>query len=51
MAYLGANVFHLPVYLVYLFVMSEEVVKWVLGLARYRSKKWINNLAAQVDGI
>ena len=51
MAYLGANVFHLPVYLVYLCVMSEEVAKWVLGLARYRSKKWINNLAAQVEGI
>ena len=51
MAYLGANVFHLPVYLVYLCAMSEEVAKWFLGLTRYRSKKWINNLAAQVEGI
>ena len=51
MAYLGANVWHLPVYLVYLCAMSEEVAKWFLGLARYRSKKWINNLAAQVEGI
>jgi len=51
MAYLGANVWHLPVYLVYLCAMSEEVAKWFLGIARYRSKKWINNLAAQVEGI
>lgn len=51
MAYLGANVFHLPVYLVYLCAMSEEVTKWFLGIARYRSRKWINDLAAQVEGI
>jgi len=50
MAYLGANVFHLPVYFVYLCAMSEEATKWILGIARYRSRKWINNLAAQVDG-
>ena len=48
MAYLGANVFHLPVYFVYLCAMSEEATKWVLGMLRYRSRKWINNLAAQV---
>ena len=51
MAYLGANVCHLPVYLVYLCAMSEEATKWFLGIARYRSRKWINNLAAQVEGI
>src|SRR5215213_4013891 len=51
MAYLGAFVLHLPVYLVYLFAMSEEATKWVLGIFRYRSRKWINNLAAQVEGI
>lgn len=48
MAYLGANVFHLPVYFVYLCAMSEEAAKWILGIFRYRSRKWINNLAAQV---
>lgn len=51
MAYLGANVFDLPVYFVYLCAMSEEVTKWILGMWRYRSRKWINNLAAQVEGI
>ena len=51
MAYIGANVLHLPVYFVYLFAMSEETAKWILGMWRYRSRKWINNLAAQVEGI
>ena len=51
MAYLGANVFHLPVYFVYLCAMSEEAAKWALGMWRYRSRRWINNLAAQVEGI
>lgn len=48
MAYLAAFVLHLPVYLVYLFVMSEETAKYVLGVRRYLSKRWIHNLAAQV---
>jgi putative MATE family efflux protein len=51
LAYLGANVFHFPVHLVYLCAMSEEAAKWVLGVFRYRSRKWINNLAVQVEGI
>lgn len=51
MAYLGANVLHLPVYFVYLCAMSEETVKWFLGINRYFSRKWIHNLAAQVEGV
>ena len=51
MAYIGAFVLHLPVYFVYLCAMSEEATKWLLGVSRYRSRKWINNLAAQVEGI
>jgi len=42
---LGAFVFHLPVYWVAVCVMSEEVTKWFFGITRYRSRKWINNLA------
>jgi len=49
MAYLGANIWHLPVYFVYLCAMSEEATKWILGINRYFSRKWIHNLAAQVD--
>jgi Na+-driven multidrug efflux pump len=51
MAFFAAFVLDLPVYYVYLFAMSEEVTKWLLGVPRYRSKKWIHNLAAQVEGI
>jgi putative MATE family efflux protein len=45
LAALGAFVFHLPVYWVAVCVMSEEVTKWFFGISRYRSRKWINNLA------
>jgi putative MATE family efflux protein len=48
MAYLGAFVLDLPVYLVYLFVMSEELAKWILGLGRFLSRKWIHNLTVVV---
>ena len=47
-AFLGAFVFHLPVYLVYLCAMSEEVTKWILGIRRYFSRKWINDLTMHV---
>jgi putative MATE family efflux protein len=36
----------LPVYLVYLVVMTEEGVKFTLGLWRIKSRKWVNNLAS-----
>jgi putative MATE family efflux protein len=51
MAYLGAFVFDLPIYLVYLCAMSEEATKWILGIRRYLSRKWINNLTIQVEGV
>jgi hypothetical protein len=51
MAYLGAFILHLPVYFVYLFAMSEEATKWILGINRYRSRKWINNLTVHIEGL
>ncbi|MGB8983456.1 MAG: MATE family efflux transporter, partial [Anaerolineales bacterium] len=51
MAYLGAFVLHLPVYLVYLCAMSEEAAKWVLGIRRYLSRKWINDMTVHVEGL
>jgi Na+-driven multidrug efflux pump len=51
MAYLAAFVLDLPVYFVYLFAMSEEAAKWILGLHRYLSRKWINNLTVHVEGL
>jgi putative MATE family efflux protein len=51
MTFLGAFIFHFPVHFVYLCTMSEEVTKWFFGIYRYFSRKWINNLAAQVEGM
>ncbi|MNJ50894.1 hypothetical protein D3C77_461820 [compost metagenome] len=33
-----------PIFLVYLVLSIEEVVRFVIGMARIRSKKWIKNL-------
>ena len=49
LAALGAFILHLPVYWVAVCVMSEEVTKWLLGISRYRSRKWINNLAHHME--
>jgi len=44
LALLGAFVFHLPLQWVYLMIMADEVFKWVVGMWRYLSKRWIHNL-------
>ncbi|HSQ16893.1 MAG TPA: MATE family efflux transporter, partial [Anaerolineales bacterium] len=49
LAVLGAFVFHLPVYFVYLMVMMDELTKFVVGLWRYLSRRWIHNLAGMVE--
>jgi putative MATE family efflux protein len=43
-AYTGAFVFHLPVYLVYLMVMLEELAKVFVSGWRYSTKRWIHDL-------
>lgn len=35
-----------PLYIVYLLVMGEEVFKFFLGVPRFLSKKWVNNLVS-----
>jgi putative MATE family efflux protein len=47
-AFLGAFVLELPVYGVYFMIMSEEVLKFILGLRRYFSRRWIHDLAQTV---
>ncbi|HNS07970.1 MAG TPA: MATE family efflux transporter [Anaerolineaceae bacterium] len=47
----GAFLFHLPVYLVYALTLTEEITKASLGLKRYLSKKWINDLTGRVSEI
>ena len=49
MAVLGGLILHLPVYWVYLMVMSEELTKCILGLRRYFSRKWIHDLTENVN--
>ncbi|MCJ7624360.1 MAG: MATE family efflux transporter [Anaerolineaceae bacterium] len=49
LAFLGAFVFHLPVYWVYLLVATEELMKFIIGFMRFRSKKWINNLVQNIS--
>ena len=44
LAFLGALVWHLPIYGVYALVMSEEVYKLILGYIRYRQKKWLKTI-------
>ncbi len=47
LAAIGAFVFGLPVYWVYLLTLSDEAVKCSLAGWRMLSKKWITNLAQQ----
>jgi putative MATE family efflux protein len=44
---IGAFVFGLPVYWVYLLTYSDELTKFILAQWRILSNKWINNLAQQ----
>ncbi len=41
---LAAFVFHLPIPVVYVILMSDEVIKVPLTIWRYRSMKWVNNV-------
>jgi len=44
LAYLGGLQFALPVYIVFSLAMSEELLKFVVGVRRVISKKWVRNL-------
>jgi putative MATE family efflux protein len=46
LAYLGAFVLHLPVYLVVLMVMADELFKFINVFIRFSSRKWMNNLTS-----
>jgi putative MATE family efflux protein len=48
MALIGAFVLGLPIHLVYLMVLADEVVKLAMGLYRFFSQRWINYLVAPV---
>ena len=44
---LAAFVFHVPAYWVTLIIASEDIAKNIIGLKRFVSKKWINNLVRE----
>lgn len=47
----GAFLLGLPVYYVYALTYTEEAVKFFVGVNRYFSKKWINDLTQKVEAI
>jgi putative MATE family efflux protein len=49
MAAFAAFGLHLPVHLVYLFVMSDELTKSIFGTFRLVSRKWIHNLTTSLE--
>ena len=42
---IGAFVFHLDVLFVFLLFETEQILKVIIGLFRYRQKKWVKNIA------
>jgi len=48
---LGAFIFDLPIFFVYALTLTEEVTKASIGIWRYFSKRWINDLTKRVEAI
>ncbi|MBO3443545.1 MATE family efflux transporter [Clostridium sp. CCUG 7971] len=44
LAYIAAFILHLPVYLVVAFTVSEEILKAILIVKRFKSFKWLRNI-------
>lgn len=47
-AFVGAFILHLPVYLVVMMTVSEEIIKSIVLLKRFRSYKWIHNVVKEM---
>ncbi|HZU87007.1 MAG TPA: MATE family efflux transporter [Anaerolineaceae bacterium] len=47
-ALISAFIFHLEVHWVYLIIMSEEMIKFFIAWWRFRSRRWIHNVAKSV---
>ncbi len=50
MAFWGGLYLKQAIYVVYAMVMAEEAYKAVIGYVRYRQKKWLRNLAVELEG-
>ena len=44
LAALAAFILHVPVWIVYICVLSEEPLKMIIGAWRLRSGKWLNSV-------
>ena len=44
LAWVAANVWHWPLYLVFICALMEEVAKALMVIYRILSKRWLNNL-------
>ncbi len=49
LAFLGALVFKLPIYYIYLLVGLEEMYKGIFGTIRIKKRKWITRLVRDVE--
>lgn len=49
MAFIGGLYLKQAIYVVYAMVMIEEIYKTVVGYIRYRQKKWLRNLAVELN--
>jgi len=50
-AAMGAFLFHLPIWYVYALTFTEEIVKASVGIWRYFSGRWINDMTRRVEEI
>ncbi len=50
MAFFGGLYLKQTIWVVYAMVMTEEIYKAVFGYIRYRQKKWLRNLAVELNG-
>ncbi|MBU5437343.1 MATE family efflux transporter [Tissierella sp. MSJ-40] len=48
LAFIGALVLKLPVYLVQVLITADEVVKAIIGIPRIVSKKWVRNVTESI---
>ena len=49
MAAFAAFYLKLPTKIVYILIMSDEVIKLPLVIWRYKSKKWLNNITRELN--
>lgn len=44
LGFLSAFEWHLPIYYVYFLISTEEIVRFIMGMFIFKSKKWMDNI-------